>query len=271
MVAYGYTMKIPILILITSCLACQAQGPSVKIIPPVEKHLKNVPKLLLMRCSEDRRYRQIKSHGGNPATEQAVVDALRFLRNTQEKDGSWPSDDTRPVAMTGLALLCFLGHGQSTRSEEFRETVAKAIKYLVNNAVRNKGKLASDHRDDRWPYEHAVGTYALAESYSLCEKGMGEKSPILSEPSKFADNLSSKINIKAADGITLTARIPCEAATPLSRPGISSPSENAKIRELILTTLPAATKRAWTTSSAARCPAARSATPPHPYTECMTE
>ena len=168
-------MKIPILILITSCLLAPDQEPPKLKVRVIKEHLKNVPPFLLKRCSEDRRYRSIRSHGGDPATEQAVVDALRFLKNTQSESGNWPSDRTRPVAMTALGLLCFLGHGEITQSEEFGEAVKNAINFLITTAVNNKGKLASDFRDHRWPYEHAVATYALAEAYSLCEKGMGEK------------------------------------------------------------------------------------------------
>ena len=36
-----------------------------------------------------------------------------------------------PAAMAGLALLCYLAHGETPASPEFGKTVEKAMKYLV--------------------------------------------------------------------------------------------------------------------------------------------
>ena len=44
------------------------------------------------------------------ATEQAVLRGLAWLQKVQNADGSW--GERNRGAMTGLALLCFLGHGE---------------------------------------------------------------------------------------------------------------------------------------------------------------
>jgi hypothetical protein len=63
--------------------------------------------------------------------EDAVVRALRWLKKNQNADGSWPK--TKP-AMTGLALLCFLAHGEVPGDgDEFGDTVQRAIEYLLNS------------------------------------------------------------------------------------------------------------------------------------------
>lgn len=135
-------MKIPILFLLAFAFVCPGQ----QVTTP-EDRLKNVPAFLLPRCSKDRRLAAIKENGGDPSAEQAVIDALRFLKNTQHPKGYWSSERRRPLAMTSLGLLCFLGHGETTQSEEFGETVKKALNYLLISAVKKRGMMASDFNE----------------------------------------------------------------------------------------------------------------------------
>lgn len=132
----------------------------------------NIPPVLKKRCSQADRMDRLLSNGGNKECEDAVVSALRWLKETQNKDGSWTND--KPVGMTGLALLAFLGHCETAGSEEFGGTVLSATAYLINLSMKNNGKLGSDFKDNHWCYEHAIATYALAEAYTLCILGFNE-------------------------------------------------------------------------------------------------
>jgi len=108
------------------------------------------------------------------ATEAAVMNALRWLKEHQEYDGSWvDKKGSRKAAMTGLGLLTFLAHGETPASEEFGATVEKAIKWLLDNQGSDGlycsgtssgagGKVSHDG-----PYEHAIATYAVSEAYAL--------------------------------------------------------------------------------------------------------
>ena len=49
-------------------------------------------------------------------TEMSVIKALEWLKKKQNPDGSWNPNKT---AMTGLALLTFLAHGETTSSEKY--------------------------------------------------------------------------------------------------------------------------------------------------------
>ena len=63
-------------------------------------------------------------------TEALVYGFLRYLAMTQNPDGSWDSGELSTEA-TSLALLCFLAHGELPgQSEEFGDTVEKAIRWL---------------------------------------------------------------------------------------------------------------------------------------------
>ena len=95
--------------------------------------------------------------GGDAATEAAVMRALRWLKKNQQSDGSWRQNK---VAMTGMALLSFLAHGERPgESREFGETVQKAIEYLIT--------AQPDNGHYRGNYEHPIATYALCEAYGM--------------------------------------------------------------------------------------------------------
>ena len=131
---------------------------------------KAIPTVMRQRCDPKDRMNRLKEAGGTAQCEDAVVKALDFLQKTQNADGSW--DTNHPVAMTGFALLAYLGHCETPQSKKYGDTVLKAITYLVNNGVQNKdGRLTNKPIfSDQWVYDHGIATYALAESYTFCSK-----------------------------------------------------------------------------------------------------
>lgn len=106
------------------------------------------------------------------ATERSVIKALEWLKNNQAGDGSWGGNDKE--AMTGLAVLTFLAHGETPSSEKYGATVEKGIRFLVDIQDKNGGgKFAGwnpgeckDDGDAR-SYAHGIATYAIAEAYGL--------------------------------------------------------------------------------------------------------
>lgn len=121
-----------------------------------------LPGLYRNRTAEGRRKALDKyaARGMAGPTERAVLKALRWLKEHQEEDGSW-SPKEYPEAMTGLALLAFLAHGETPASEEFGATVQTAIQWLANRMLSKGAKL--EHRG----YSHGIATYALGEAYGL--------------------------------------------------------------------------------------------------------
>jgi len=70
--------------------------------------------------------------------------------------------------MTGLALLCYLGHCEFTNSKEYGDTVSRAISYLMNTGLKNGGKMATGGPNgNQWVYEHGIATYALSEALTF--------------------------------------------------------------------------------------------------------
>jgi hypothetical protein len=101
--------------------------------------------------------------GGSAAGEATVMRALRWLKSKQNDNGSW--SDKHPTAMTGLAILTYLAHGEtpSAECEEFGETVQKGIKYLTDN-VKDSGRF---QQLDGNMYSQLIGAYALSEAYAM--------------------------------------------------------------------------------------------------------
>jgi hypothetical protein len=127
-------------------------------------------------------------------TEDAVLRSLRWLKSVQEEDGSWTQksgggkgNGTAP-AMTGLALLTFLAHGETPGSNEFGLTVEKAMKWLVYNQ-ENDGRFKGRDNHD---YSHPIAAYALCEAYCMT------KVPTLKEAAEKAINII--INGQHANG-----------------------------------------------------------------------
>jgi hypothetical protein len=127
-----------------------------------------IPATMKARCSKADRMARLLAEGGTPECEDAVVKCLNWLQSTQKPDGSW---NNYPAAMTGFALLVYLGHCETPQSPEYGETVLKAITYLVNVGMKNDGRLSSqDATAMSWVYEHGIATYALAEAYTFCSQ-----------------------------------------------------------------------------------------------------
>lgn len=119
--------------------------------------------------SASGRKKMLGKYGGRhgQAVEQSILRALEWLRQHQNGDGSWngaKSSAEGKIAMTGLAILTFLAHGETPTSEKYGETVQKAIQYLVS---KQKGDGLFCAMNNHGSYAHAIATYALAEAYSL--------------------------------------------------------------------------------------------------------
>ncbi|MEK0450886.1 MAG: hypothetical protein RL088_3154 [Verrucomicrobiota bacterium] len=103
------------------------------------------------------------------ATEEAVMRGLAWLQKVQNADGSW--GERNRGAMTGLALLCFLGHGEYGQSPQFGFTVNHALEWIVANGTASQSRLSMSR--DGWGsgnagvYEHGIATYALGEYYTM--------------------------------------------------------------------------------------------------------
>ncbi len=125
-----------------------------------------LPDSMAGRMGGAKREAMAKAMGQKEKSERAVLAGLRWLKEHQNDDGSW-SDEFRP-AMTGLALLCFLGHGELPVSPEFGPTVLKGIDWLLKNGTEAQGRLSMEKAfTQNGVYEHGVAAYALGEYFTM--------------------------------------------------------------------------------------------------------
>jgi hypothetical protein len=103
------------------------------------------------------------SNNWYPYTDVAVGRALEWLRLNQNKDGSWGEADH--AAMTGLALLTYLAHGETTASEPYGETVTRAIRYLM--AQQNEFGEFDRVDTTGGTYSQAICVYAISEAFGM--------------------------------------------------------------------------------------------------------
>jgi hypothetical protein len=120
---------------------------------------------LLGGRDEKSRKKAIVDHGGTSRTEDSVLMALRWLKVHQAGDGSWTGDgEAHAAPMTAFALLTFLANGATpTSSEEFGETIQRAIEFLLNDQQQDGLFKSRDSRN----YAHPIATYALSEAFAL--------------------------------------------------------------------------------------------------------
>ncbi|MFP6855048.1 MAG: FecR domain-containing protein [Opitutales bacterium] len=124
------------------------------------------------RYDPKTRLEQLLAAGGKESTEVAVKRGLDWLKANQDKDGSWGAqakDDqgklkpTDKNAMTGMALLCFLGHGELQDSPDYGATVRKALQFLASSSPLGTN-LA---KGNTGCYSHAIRTEAICAAYAM--------------------------------------------------------------------------------------------------------
>ncbi len=133
--------------------------------------------------------RLLAEAGGTEGSEQAVARALEWLAAHQFPDGSWsfnhqlapncrgqcrnPGElaDAR-IGATALALLPFLGAGQTHRQGKYRQQVQAGLYYLVNRMkVGPEGGSLFEPGGNM--YSHGLAAIALTEAYAMTrDKGL---------------------------------------------------------------------------------------------------
>ncbi|MEK7484711.1 MAG: prenyltransferase/squalene oxidase repeat-containing protein [Planctomycetota bacterium] len=122
----------------------------------------------------------LQEYGGGANTESAVEKGLDWLARHQSSNGSWnPSSYTQhclgkkcdlqtshanhSTGLSGLALLCFLGAGETPSEGKYQKNVSKVIQFLLKQQ-KTDGSFGPGTPDT---YNQAIATLALIEAYSM--------------------------------------------------------------------------------------------------------
>ncbi|MCO6046639.1 hypothetical protein NG895_22310 [Aeoliella sp. ICT_H6.2] len=152
--------------------------PATEPLPPA------VPASLAERIKPDR-LQSVIEQGGSRETEHAVGKALEWLAIAQSDDGRWDASRWQAgremyvlghnregaggqadTAVTGLALLTFLGAGHTHLEGSYQHEVARGLVFLMRSQD-NQGCLAGGAAKYARTYCHSMATFALAEAYAL--------------------------------------------------------------------------------------------------------
>jgi hypothetical protein len=144
-------------------------------------------KTALRSRSKESKRDLLDRYGGNADTEKAVAAALKWLSEHQMPDGSWTfahglvcagkcADNGRASearnAATGLALMCYLGAGQTHLEGDYKPTVFKGFTFLIRNMQVTEGKTPSWYVEGRGSttgvmYSHGIASIAICEAYGM--------------------------------------------------------------------------------------------------------
>lgn len=155
--------------------------------------------------SADMKKKLLRDYGGTKSSEAAVTEALKWLSRHQMPNGGWtfqhdivrpggggnPGDARRNKSYhgaTSLALLPFLGAGQTHIQGDFRPVVFRGLRFLINSGKKGqKGGLpVLDFTESGGNmYSHGLAAITLCEAYAMTED------PELAGPAQAALNFIS--------------------------------------------------------------------------------
>ncbi len=121
----------------------------------------------------------LRRGGGTPQSEEAVARGLRWLAAHQSRDGGWrfdhhtdlcqglcrnPGTVTSTTGATSLALLAFLGAGQTHIDGDYKDVVRNGLYYLTGRML---GTPQGGDFQEGTMYAQGLSAMVLCEAYAM--------------------------------------------------------------------------------------------------------
>lgn len=149
--------------------------------------------------SSNMKKEMLERYGGSAASEQAVARALAWIAAHQLPNGAWSFGHDRVCrgqcaeagnfvnsynAATAVALLPFLGAGQTHLDGQYKDTVKKGLAFLIKRMEITGGTppRGSWHEANGNMYSHGLAAICVCEAYAMT------KDPDLEKPAQLALN-----------------------------------------------------------------------------------
>jgi len=143
-----------------------------------------LPSMYQNRVTDDRS-QIVAQNGGDSRTEAAVARALKWLAQNQSADGRWDASQygagvavdsfgqdrngagaQADTGITALALLAFLGNGQTHLQGEYRKNIQHGLEFLLRSQGTD-GNLAGEAKLFAMMYCHGMSLLAISEAYAI--------------------------------------------------------------------------------------------------------
>jgi hypothetical protein len=152
-----------------------SSDPQQADLTTVRRQINTPGDMRLSLTARDPRVRSelVSKEGGTTMTEASVARGLRWLAKQQESNGSWQlhgfdggAKIHSPTSATGMALLAFLGAGQTHLHGKYRNEVAQGLAWLLN-AQADDGGLRGRSDSQAAMYAHGQASIALCEAFLM--------------------------------------------------------------------------------------------------------
>jgi hypothetical protein len=137
---------------------------------------------LSLRLNGSERSEAVRRGGGTQESEYAVQQALHWLAEHQNYDGSWTFEHQKSpkchgscgnpgyapgkIAATSLALLPFLGTGQTHQDGEYKRKIEQGLRFLVRS-MQLQGDQGSLYEMGGQMYGHGLASIVLCEAFGM--------------------------------------------------------------------------------------------------------
>jgi hypothetical protein len=154
--------------------------PNVELVKQQVGRTDGVSQSLLARDPR-LRVEVVAREGGTTLTEAAVARGLRWLANHQNDDGSWSLNGFRRAGDcncggdgayhqkspgTALALLPFLGAGQTHLAGRYQGNVSRGLRWLIEHQ-KEDGDLRAGANGNEGMYTHGQAAIVLCEAFAM--------------------------------------------------------------------------------------------------------
>ena len=141
-----------------------------------------------------------------PAAVRIINDrGLRYLANSQMKDGSWSGAGSGP-GVTGICVMALMASGEDPDFGPYSTNIRKALQNIIRNQDARTGYIGGTWSGHGSMYQHGFALLALSEAYgAVSERLLWKGSDV---PSERRRTLSEALELAVRSSLTAQRKNP---------------------------------------------------------------
>jgi len=116
-----------------------------------------------LACAQTTDFQVYRGTQVPPEVERIYEKGLKYLVSAQNADGSFPGQYGNEPGVVGMALMCFLSHGDEPNHGPYSKSIKRCIEFILKQTKESNGYIGNSM------YNHGFATLALAESYGAVQ------------------------------------------------------------------------------------------------------